>query len=113
MRNRRVLRFIAVAAGILLLLLVAVLIFLRTPPAKRLVLDQIRKALATQGVVLEAVNFDFGLVPLRVSTGRVSIRSALAPDLPTLFVADHFTAEIGLSDLIGGRYRIEDLTVAN
>ena len=113
MRNRRVLRVIAVVACVIVLLLCAVIVLLHTSPAKRLAFEQVREILARQGVVLEAVDFDYGLLPFHVSTGRVSIHSAAAPDLPALFAADHFTVEIGLFDLISGRYRIEDLVITN
>ena len=113
MRNRRALRILAVVAGAIVLLLVAAIVFVHTPPAKRFVLNQAQEILAKNGIVLEAVNFDYSFVPFRVSTGRVSIRSAAAPDLPPIFAAESFRVEIGLFDLIRGRYRIEDLVIAN
>lgn len=113
MRNRRLIRVIVVAAGVIVLLLGAALALLQTPAAKRLVLGQIGKILAKQGVVLEGVDFDYSPFALRISTGRVSVRSASAPDLPSLFEADHLTADIGLFDLISGRYRVEDSVITN
>ena len=113
MRNRLVLRVIVVVAGVIGLLLGVAIALLQTSTAKRLAFEQVRKILAKQGVILEAVDFDYSLLTFRISTGRASIRSASAPNLPSLFAADHFTAGIALSDLIHSRYRVEDLVITN
>src|SRR5262249_42104867 len=89
------------------------LLFVRTPVAKRLVFDQLRQILSAQGVILDAENFDFGLTGLHVSAVQVSIRSASRPDLPPLFSADQVSADLGLSDLIRGRYRVNDSMITN
>ena len=113
MRNRLVLRVIVVVAGVIGLLLGVAIALLQTSTAKRLAFEQVRKILAKQGVILEAVDFDYSLLTFRISTGRASIRSASAPNLPSLFAADHFTAGIALSDLIHSRYRVEDSVITN
>jgi hypothetical protein len=87
-RFRRILRVAVVVAGIAALLLLLAIVFARTDTASHLVLGQIQKALLKQGMVIEAEKFSYGFRPLRISTGRVSLRSAAAPDLPPIFSAD-------------------------
>src|SRR6185295_8430096 len=76
---------------------------------KHLALEQIQKFLARQDIAIEAADFGYSIRPLRISTGRVSIRKLSRPDLPPLISADHFTAGIRFYDLFHDRYRIEDL----
>jgi outer membrane protein assembly complex protein YaeT len=110
---RRILRVVAVCAGVLIVLLVAILAFLHTRTAKNLAIEQIRKFLAGQDIAIEAADFDYSFRPIRISTGRISIHKISTPDLPRLFSADHFTTSIRLYDLIHGRYHIEDLQIDN
>jgi len=110
MQHRRVLAAIGISV---VLLLVILLIGVQTPFGKRLVFDQLRTILAAQGVVLDAEDFDFGLTRLHVSAARVAIRSASRPDLPPLFSADHVSADLGLFDLIRGRYRVNESVITN
>lgn len=109
MRIRRILQVGVVVAGVVVLLLVLAAAFLHTPTAKHLALEQIQKFLARQDIAIEAADFGYSIRPLRISTGRVSIRKLSRPDLPPLISADHFTAGIRFYDLFHDRYRIEDL----
>jgi outer membrane protein assembly complex protein YaeT len=112
-RNRRVLHVIGLVAGIIVLLLGVITVFVQTPSGKRVVFEQVRKILADQGVVLKAGDFDYNLLGLHISAGQVSIGSASAPELPSVFTADHVTADISLFDLISGRYRVKDSVISN
>jgi len=113
MRTRRLVRVIVIATGILALILGVSLVLLHTSYAKRWAFEELQKVLAQQGFFVEAADFDYNLFALRISAGRIAIRSASLPSLPALFVADHFEADMGWSDLLRGRYRVEDSTISN
>ena len=89
MRNRRILRIIVIVAGIAVLLVVLSVVLIQTPAAKRLALAQVQKILAQQGISLEAADFSYNLLALRISSGKVSVRNPSTPDLPTVFTADY------------------------
>src|SRR5262245_17106262 len=113
MRNRRVLRIIAIVAGIVVFLVVAALVLIQTPTAKRLAFAQVQQILAKQGVTLEAVDFSYNLLALRISSGKVSVRNVSTPHLPTVFTADYLNAQMDLSELVSGRYRLKDAVITN
>jgi outer membrane protein assembly complex protein YaeT len=108
-RTRRILRVLLVTAGILVVLLVAVMALLHTRVANRFVFGQLQKLLASQDIAIEAADFSYSFIPLRVSTGRIAIHTISTPDLPHFFEADRFSARIRFAGLREGRYRIEDL----
>src|SRR5215475_6670269 len=86
---------------------------IQTTTAKRLVFAQIQKILEKQGVILDAVDFDYNLLALRISSRRLSIRSASTTQLPSVFKADYLMAQIDLFELLGGRYRVKDAVITN
>src|SRR3954467_229152 len=110
-RFRWVLRIAVAVASFAALLLLLAIVFARSDTAKRLVLEQVQQYLVKQGIVLEAANFDYSIRPLKISTGRISLRSASAPDLPPIFSADRFSATIRFYDLIHQVYRLDDLQI--
>lgn len=113
MRNRRILRIIVIVAGIAVFLVVLAVALIQTPTAKRLAFAQIQKILAKQGITLDAVDFSYNLFALRISSGRVSVRNASTPHLPSVFAADYLMAQIDLGELVNGRYRIKDAVITN
>jgi outer membrane protein assembly complex protein YaeT len=113
LRNRRVLRFIFIVACSIFVLLGIGVALLHTPTAKWLAFEQVRKILQAQGIVLEVADFDYNLLAFHVSSDRVLIRGVSAPELPSVFTADHMTADLDLFDLIAGRYRVKDLVLTN
>jgi len=112
-RIRRILRFLIVAAGIVIVLLVATVALLQTNSAKRLAFERLQKFLAGRDIAIEAADVDYGFTPLRISTGRISVYRISTPELPRFFSADSLSASIRLNDLIYGRYHIQDLRVEN
>ena len=110
---RRVVRVTVILAGIVVVGLGVAVALLHTPAAKRLAFEQIRKLLTKQGVTLNAARFDYNLLALRISSGRLSISSTLAPDLPSVFTADDVMAQLDIFDLIRGRYRVKDAVLSN
>jgi len=89
---RRILQVGIVVAGVVVLLLVLATAFLHTRTAKTLALERIRKFLASQEILIEAADFDYSFRPLRISTGRISIRKRSTPDLPAFFFGRAFDA---------------------
>ena len=89
---RRVVRVVAIFAGIVVLLLSLAAALIHTPAAKRFAFEQIRQALANEVIALDAARFDYNLFALRASSSGLSIRSALTPDLPPFFTADDIRA---------------------
>src|SRR5262249_13937778 len=86
---------------------------IQTTTAKRLVFAQIQKILEKQGVILDAVDFDYNLLALRISSRKLSVRSASTTQLPSVFKADYLMAQIDLFELLGGRYRVKDAVITN
>ena len=113
MRIRRILRVFVVAAGIVLVLLVATIALLHTQTAKHLAFEKIQDFLKTQDVAIEAEEFDYSIIPLRISASRLSVYKISSSDQPRFFKVDHFTLNAGLNDLVHGRYRVEDLQLEN
>jgi ABC-type phosphate transport system permease subunit len=72
-RIRRILRVLVVAAAIVVVLMITAIALLNTRAARNLALERLQKFLITQDVSIEAADFDFGFLPLRISTGRLSI----------------------------------------
>jgi outer membrane protein assembly complex protein YaeT len=102
-----------VAAGIVLVLLVAAIALVHTRSAKHLAFGQLQKLLARQDVAIEATDFDFSFIPFRISASRIAVYKNSSPDLPRFFMADHFSVSVRLNDLLHGRYRVEDLHLEN
>src|SRR5215831_8661835 len=86
---------------------------IQTTTAKRLVFARIQKILEKQGVILDAVDFDYNLLALRISSRKLSVRSASTTKLPSVFKADYLMAQIDLFELLGGRYRVKDAVITN
>ena len=107
MRIRRILRVVVVAGGIVLVLLIAAIALINTRAAKHLAFEQIQKFLASHDVAIEATDFDFGFMPLRISAGRIAIYKSSSPDLPRFFTADHLSVSIRVKGLFRDRYRVE------
>jgi outer membrane protein assembly complex protein YaeT len=112
-RSRRFLRLILIVVGTIVLFVGMAIGLIQTPMAKRLVFAQIQKILEKQGVTLDAVDFDYNLPALRISSRKLSVRSASTPQLPIVFKADYLMAQIDLFELLGGRYRVKDALITN
>src|SRR5262249_32627973 len=110
---RRAVRVIIILAGCVIVVFGGAVALLHTPAAKRLVFEQIRKIIAKQGVALEAAEFDYNLLALRISSGPLSVRSTATPDFPSVFSADHLMVEVDIFDVVRGRYRLKDGVITN
>ena len=113
MRIRRILRILVIVAGIVVFPIVLGVVLIQTPPARRLAFAQVQKILAQQGVSLEAADFSYNLLALRISSGKVTVRNTSTPDLPTLFTADYLMAQLDLFELLSGRYRVKEAVITN
>jgi autotransporter translocation and assembly factor TamB len=104
---------LVVTACIVFVMLIATIALVHTQAAKHLAFEQIQKFLAAQDVAIEAANFDYRFMPLRISASRIAVYKISSPDLPRFFQADHFSVNVRLKDLLHRRYRIEDLQLEN
>src|SRR4030095_13969239 len=112
-RSRRFCLLVLIVVGILVLLVGVAIGLIHTTTAKRLVFAQIQKIVNKQGVALDAVDFDYNFWTLRISSAKVSVRSASAPELPSVFTADYVMAQIDLFELLEGRYRVKEAIITN
>jgi outer membrane protein assembly complex protein YaeT len=113
LRIRRFFRLVLILVGIIVLLVGVAIGLIHTPTAKRLVFAQIQKIINKQGLALDAVDFDYNLLALRISSAKVSLRNASAPELPSVFTADYVMAQIDLFELLDGRYRVKEAIITN
>src|SRR5262245_51091681 len=113
MRNRRILRITVIAAGIVVLLVVLAVALIQAPTDRLLAFAQLQNNLAKEGITLDAADFSYNLLALRISSGKVSVRNAPSPHLPAVFTADYLMAEIDLFELLSGRYRVKNAVITN
>lgn len=106
----RVIRFAAKSAGSILLLAACILTALHTPPARRMVFDQARAALARRGVSLEAARIDYNLLTLTARLTDLRVRSVSALELPAFASAGLLNADLDLAALLLGRIRVQEIT---
>lgn len=95
-------RYIRIAGLTLGGLVIAGVALVHTPPAKRFALAKLQKALAAQGVRLEASSLDFNLLTLQASMQGIIVQPE--PGLPPLAKIDSLTVKLSLWDLLRGKF---------
>ncbi|MPY88550.1 MAG: BamA/TamA family outer membrane protein [Luteitalea sp.] len=110
-RRRRVVRFLAWTAAAILIFVIAAIITLHTPPAKRYVLARVTDALAEQDIELRASRLDYNLLTLAVHLENVTLRAREPRNAPAFARVGTFTLDVSLVDLMRGRYVVEDGTL--
>jgi outer membrane protein assembly complex protein YaeT len=75
---------------------------------KRYVLSQVTGLLRSQNVEFSAADLDYNLLELDVSLRNLAVRSTATPDLPPIARIGSLELDLGLRQLLGGSYRIED-----
>ena len=99
------------AAAIFLLLLGISL--LHTPPARRLVFEQVRTRLLKKlAMDVRASRFHYNLFTREITLEDLTVRSVSAPDLPPIFRADRIYAKPALLSILKGSWDFEDLLIA-
>ena len=90
------------------MLLVAVLLLaLHSNLARRLALDRLTKALASQRIEFRADTLRYNLFTLSIDARNVRIRAAGSPDLPAFMTIGHVQLDLSLSDLLRRRYVVQ------
>ncbi len=98
------LRFIRIAGLTVGGLVIAGVALLHTPPMKRFALAKLQRALAAQGVRLEASGLDFNLLTLQASMHGVVVQPESS--LPPLAKVDSLDLKLSLWELLRGRFVI-------
>ncbi len=93
-------RFIRIAGLTVGGLVIAGVALLHTPPMKRLALAQLQRALAAQGVRLQASGLDFNLLSLQASMNGVVVTPE--PSLPPLAKIESVSLKLSLWELLRG-----------
>ncbi|MPZ20905.1 MAG: BamA/TamA family outer membrane protein [Luteitalea sp.] len=110
-RRRRVIRFLAWSAAVVLVLLIAALLTLHTPPAKRYVLARVSDLLAQQNIKLQADSLDYNLLDLSVRLENATLRARRPRDAAAFARIARFELDASLLDLLRGRYVVENGTL--
>lgn len=93
-------RFIRIAGLTVGGLVIAGVALLHTPPMKRLALAKLQRALAAQGVRLQASGLDFNLLSLQASMNGVVVTPE--PSLPPLAKIESVSLKLSLWELLRG-----------
>ncbi len=109
----KLLRVAAIALVCLLLLILAGLLAIQTPPARRYVFSKLQTVLAKNGIALEASSFRYEILPPHFDIRGLRIWSANRRNLPPLLEADRLELTIALSPLARGMLRIESGALDN
>ena len=106
-RRLRLMRIIPVAVIFLLLLGISLI---HTPPARRLVFEQVRTRLLKKlALDVRADRFHYNLFTREITLEGLTVRSVSAPDLPPIFHADRIYLKPAILSIIKGSWDFEDL----
>lgn len=103
------LRYFRIAALSIGGVMLAGIAFLHTPPAKRYALNELRRALAAEGIVVEAQGLDYNLVAGSASLRQITV--APRAGMPPLLRLESLGAEASLFNLLRGRLILRNVTL--
>ncbi len=103
------LRYFRIAALSIGGVMLAGIAFLHTPPAKRYALSELRRALAAEGIVLEAQGLDYNLLAGRASLRQVTVTPREGK--PALLRLEALGAEASLWNVLRGRLILRNVTL--
>ena len=106
MTSRRI-RTLARYFGGVFLLVVVLLVALHSGPVRRLALDRLTRALASQGVEFQAEALRYNLFTLAIDARNLRIRTAASPDLPAFMTIGRVQLNLSLRDLLRRRYVVQ------
>jgi len=104
--SRRI-RTLAGIFGGVLLLAVGLLLALHSGPARRLALDRLTQALASQRIEFQADALRYNLFTLSIDARNLCVRAAASPDLPAFMTIGRVQLKLSLSDLLRQRYVVQ------
>ncbi|MGE5833638.1 MAG: translocation/assembly module TamB domain-containing protein, partial [Acidobacteriota bacterium] len=106
MASQRI-RTLARVFGGVFLLAVVLLVALHSGPARRLALDRLTKALASQRIEFQAETLRYNLFTLSIDARNLRLRAASSPDLPAFMTIGRVQLNLSLSDLLRRRYVVQ------
>lgn len=107
-RSRQLLRLAAILASSLIALVFIGLIAIHTPPARRFVLAQVSKFLATEHIAVNIDDLRYNLFNLSLRIHQVEVRSTDAPEMPAFLTLGNGTVHLSLTNLLRRRYVVDD-----
>lgn len=110
--KKRWIRIALLLPASLVAILVAVLLFVQTPFAGRLIARQVRSYLIEKyGADLQCTGLRLNLLNTSVEIDDVAVHSASAPGLPPVFQADTVGVKVGLAGILRGVTDIERIEI--
>ena len=106
-KPHRVRKYFAIFGIALLVLIVGLIAFLHTSPARQYALDQVTKLLQQQNIEFNTDQLSYNLLDLRMTLRNVRIRSQEAPDLPPFASIDRVSLDLSLRALLQRRYVLQ------
>jgi outer membrane protein assembly complex protein YaeT len=103
------LRYIRIAALSLGGVMLAGIAILHTPPTKRYALNELRRALAAEGIALEAESLDYNVIAGRASLRQVTLTPR--PGMPPLLRLAGLDASASVFDLLRGRLVVRNIAL--
>ncbi|HUE86143.1 MAG TPA: translocation/assembly module TamB domain-containing protein [Vicinamibacterales bacterium] len=100
-------RILAILGIAVVVLVVALVVFLHTTPARRYVVTQVTELLRQQNIEFSTDELGYNLLELRMSLRNLRIRAQDAPDLPPFATIDRVTLDLSLTQLLRRRYVLE------
>jgi outer membrane protein assembly complex protein YaeT len=107
----RIVRSILVILAAVLLLALALIVGVQTPPAQRYVLHKASEALRSRGIEFQASTLRYNLATLEATLTDVEVRSAAAPDLPPVASIPRIHLRAHWGELLRGTIAIENATL--
>ncbi len=106
-------RILATIGLVILAVLVAALLLVHTPPARRFVLEKAEGALAGRGIDFHAQSLDYNLLELAVTLNDVTVSAAQPAGMPAFARIGRFHINLGWADLIHGVIHVQDGAIEN
>jgi outer membrane protein assembly complex protein YaeT len=111
--KKRWLKFMLISPAAAVFFLLLGISLLHTPPARRLVFEQVRARLLKKlALDIHASRFHYNLFTREITLEDLTVRSVSAPDLPPIFRADRIYVKPALLSIIKGSWDFEDLLFA-
>lgn len=112
-RARRVLRWLAYAAGTVIVLLVIAVVALQSGQARRFILNRATTLLAQQHIAFSTRDFRYNVLGLSTEMRGIKIYSPDLPGAPPFLEIDHAKIDLNTWQALRGRYVIRGSGVEN
>jgi outer membrane protein assembly factor BamA/autotransporter translocation and assembly factor TamB len=106
-RGRRVLRGLRILGILICALVIVALIALHTPPARRVVANQVVALLAREQIEFSTDELGYNVLNASVNLRNIRVRSTTWPDAPVFATIGQARVNLSLVQLLRGRYVVE------